>query len=66
MALTQQKQSKFIQFLQEDLAIAPSAIAMAVSYREQNPRPLPTILRQYGLVTMEQLDQIYSWLGSPQ
>jgi hypothetical protein len=26
--------------------------------------PLPMILWQYGLVTLEQLDRIYDWLAS--
>lgn len=65
MLVAKQKQSKFLQFLQEDLAIAPASIALALRYREQNPGPLPMILWQYGLVTIEQLDQIYNWLGSP-
>jgi hypothetical protein len=56
--------SKFIRFLQEDLSLSASSIALALRYREQNPGPLPMILWQYGLVTLEQLDQIYNWLES--
>jgi hypothetical protein len=49
-------------FLQEDLAISAASLAMALRHREQDPGPLPMILWQYGLVTLEQLDQIYDWL----
>jgi hypothetical protein len=56
--------SKFIRFLQEELSLSASSIALALRYREQNPGPLPMILWQYGLVTLEQLDQIYNWLES--
>lgn len=54
--------SRFIRFLQEDLAISSSSIAMALRHREQDPGPLPMILWRYGLVTLEQLDRIYDWL----
>jgi len=56
--------SKFIRFLQEELSLSTSSIALALRYREQNPGPLPMILWQYGLVTIEQLDRIYNWLES--
>jgi len=54
--------SRFIHFLQEDLAISTASIAIALRHREQDPGPLPMILWQYGLVTIEQLGQIYDWL----
>ncbi|MBK4729775.1 DUF2949 domain-containing protein [Oxynema sp. CENA135] len=62
--------SKFIEFLQDDLAISASAIAFAerichdftLRYREKDPTPLPMVLWQYGLVTIEQLDRIFDWL----
>jgi len=56
------KYSRFIEFLQEELAISPSSIAIAQKHREQDPGPLSMILWQYGLVTLEQLDRIYEWL----
>jgi hypothetical protein len=56
------KYTKFIRFLQEDLSISAASIAMAIRQREQDPGPLPMILWQYGLITLEQLDQIYDWL----
>lgn len=54
--------SRFIRFLQEDLAISSPSIAIALRHLEQDPGPLPMILWQYGLVTLEQLDRIYDWL----
>ena len=56
--------SKLIHFLREELAISDSSIAFALRHREQNSDPLPMILWQYGLVTLQQLDQIYDWLES--
>ena len=56
--------TRFICFLREELAISDSSIAFALRHREQNHGPLPMILWQYGLVTLEQLDRIYDWLES--
>lgn len=56
------KYTRFIRFLREDLAISAASIDMATRHREQDPGPLPMILWQYGLITLEQLDQIYDWL----
>jgi hypothetical protein len=53
---------RFIQFLQEDLAITDASIAIAQRHHEQDPTLLPMILWQYGLVTLEQLDHIFDWL----
>jgi hypothetical protein len=54
--------TRLIRFLQEELAISASSISIALRHLEQDPGPLPMILWQYGLVTLEQLDRIYDWL----
>ncbi len=54
--------SRLIHFLQEDLAISAASLAVALRHREQDPGPLPMILWQYGLITLEQLEQIYDWM----
>lgn len=53
---------KFVQFLQNELSISPSSIKVALRHSEQDPGPLPMILWQYGLITIEQLDRIFDWL----
>jgi hypothetical protein len=55
---------RLINFLQEDLAISPSSVSIGLKQIEHNPGPLPMILWQYGLVTIEQLDRIYDWMES--
>ena len=57
--------SRLIRFLEEELALSPSSIEMALRHREQDPGPLPMILWNYGLITIEQLDQIFEWMESP-
>jgi uncharacterized protein Usg len=61
-SMTPTQYAQFLQFLQNDLELSASSIAIAQKQREQDPGPLPIILWQYGLVTLEQLDQIYDWL----
>lgn len=54
--------TRLIRFLQEDLALSNASLAIALRHREHDPGPLPMILWQYGLITLEQLDRIYDWL----
>lgn len=54
--------TQLINFLQKELALSAAAIAMALRHSEQDPGPLPMILWQYGLVSLEQLEQIFDWL----
>ncbi|MBD2101234.1 DUF2949 domain-containing protein [Leptolyngbya sp. FACHB-261] len=54
--------TSLVSFLQEDLAISSPDVNMALRLQAQNSGPLPMILWQYGLVSIEQLDQIFDWL----
>lgn len=53
---------KFVQFLHDDLAMSKDALAIVHKTVEKNVEPVPMILWQYGLVTLEELDRIYDWL----
>lgn len=54
--------SKFIQFLTDELAVSMSSVDFALRHRENACDPLPMILWQYGLISLEQLDRIFDWL----
>lgn len=54
--------AKLIRFLQDELSISSSSISLAMRQCESDPGPLPMVLWQYGLVTLEQLDRIFDWL----
>ena len=56
------KFSEFINFLEIDLEISSSAIAMALRTHQQWNDPLPMLLWQYGLISIEQLTRIFDWL----
>jgi hypothetical protein len=52
---------QLINFLQEELAISKASIALTLRHSEAEA-PLPMLLWQYGLVTLEQLERIYKWM----
>lgn len=54
--------NRFIKFLKEELALSSESIQTVQKTAQQNLGPLPMILWQYGLVTLEELDRIYDWL----
>lgn len=51
-----------IRFLQEELSLSQDSITIAERSLKQNHGPLPMILWQYGLVTLEELNRIFDWL----
>ncbi|MGI0484719.1 DUF2949 domain-containing protein [Pantanalinema rosaneae CENA516] len=51
-----------IQFLQNDLFVSADAIAIALRQESVLPHLLPMVLWQYGLITLEQLEQALDWL----
>jgi hypothetical protein len=57
-------QSKLIQFLEDELAVPASSIAMALRRHESESSWLPIILWQYGLITLQQLNQVFEWMES--
>ncbi|TVP67831.1 MAG: DUF2949 domain-containing protein [Leptolyngbya sp. LCM1.Bin17] len=60
--MTLDGQPNLIRFLQDELAISSASLQVALKHSEQDPGPLPMILWQYGLVTLEQLEKIYDWM----
>ncbi|QZZ18661.1 DUF2949 domain-containing protein [Leptothermofonsia sichuanensis E412] len=56
------RNTRLIQFLQHELAISPAEIDVLLRHPEQNHAPLPMLLWQYGLITLQQLTQIFDWL----
>ncbi len=55
--------AQLIRFLQEELAIPETSIAIALRQQQDStPNMLPMILWQYGLITLEDLDKIFDWM----
>lgn len=53
---------QLVHFLEAELGISDGAISLALRHCEQTPNFLPITLWQYGLVTLDQLTQIFDWL----
>lgn len=62
MTVDSTTQNRLIEFLREELAIPHSSIAIALKHPEPDANMLPMVLWQYGLITLEQLDQIFDWM----
>ncbi|MCZ2202716.1 DUF2949 domain-containing protein [Cylindrospermopsis raciborskii] len=60
--MVQSRYTRLINFLQEDLAISAASLAVALRHPEHDTGSLTMILWQYGLITLDQLEQIYDWL----
>jgi hypothetical protein len=55
-------QTRLIHFLQEELLVSAESIAIAQRQEAMFPDLLPMVLWQYGLITIEQLEQVFDWL----
>ena len=58
------KHHELLEFLEKDLELSSASLNVALKQWEQDPGPLPIVLWQYGLVTLEQLEKIYDWLDA--
>lgn len=56
--------AKLIEFLKEELALSNDSIDIVRRAVAERPDPIPMVLWQYGLITLEELDKIYDWLHS--
>ncbi|MBD2254082.1 DUF2949 domain-containing protein [Nostoc parmelioides] len=62
MITTDNKDIELFNFLYNELELSEKDMALALKYREFDNGPLPMLLWQYGLVNLEQLEQILDWL----
>lgn len=62
MMVTYHSDPKFLYFLQYELELPREDIAVAMKKKELSDGPLPMLLWQYGLVSLEQLERIFDWL----
>lgn len=53
---------QLIEFLLTEMAIPAESVALGLRRTAEVPSLLPMVLWQYGLVTTQQLDQIFDWL----
>ncbi len=50
-----------LRFLRQQLGLSESAVALGLRQAELEQAPLPAVLWRFGLISLEQLDQVLSW-----
>ena len=53
---------KIISFLKEEIGLQESSIELGLKLSIKNSTPLPILLWSYGLLTIEELDNLYTIL----
>ena len=53
---------RIISFLIEEINLKESAIKLGLKLSIKNNTPLPIILWSYGILTIEELDKLYTFL----
>ena len=56
--------TRLLKFLRDELAVPEKSIASALQQSDQDTSLFPIVLWQYGLITLEQLDQVFDLLAS--
>jgi len=53
---------KMISFLMDEIGLQESSIELGLKLSIKNNSPLPILLWSYGLITIEELDKLYTFL----
>ncbi|MCU0528540.1 MAG: DUF2949 domain-containing protein [Prochlorococcaceae cyanobacterium] len=53
-----------LRYLRQDLELSENALALGLRQAQQERAPLPVVLWRYGLLSLEQLEQVLQWLDS--
>ena len=54
--------SKIISFLLDEIGLDESTVELGINLSIKNNTPLPILLWSYGILTIEELDELYSFL----
>ncbi len=52
---------ELLRFLRHQLGLSESALAMGIRQSEVEQAPLPVVLWRFGLISLEQLEQVLDW-----
>ena len=55
-------QKEIIEFLYNEVGLEESSIELGLKLSIRNNTPLPILLWSYGMITIEELDKLYSFL----
>ncbi|MCP9928444.1 DUF2949 domain-containing protein [Cyanobium sp. CH-040] len=50
-----------LRFLRQDLELSENALELGLRQARQESAPLPVVLWRYGLLSLEQLEQVLQW-----
>jgi len=53
---------KIISFLVDEIGLEEPSIELGLKLSNKNNTPLPVLLWSYGIITLEELDQLYTFL----
>ena len=53
--------SELVGYLRQDLGLSENALSLGLKQAQLEQAPLPVVLWRYGLISLEQLDQVLSW-----
>ncbi|MEL6777214.1 MAG: DUF2949 domain-containing protein [Cyanobacteria bacterium J06597_16] len=54
--------TKLIRFLQDELAVPPKSIKLALQQCREDLGPLPMVLWQQGVLSLQQLERTFDWM----
>ena len=68
MVMSSQRQpppaDPLLQFLQRRLGLSPSALDLGLRQAELEQAPLPIVLWSFGLLSLNQLEEVLDWQNS--
>ena len=68
MVMSSQRQppatDALLQFLQRRLGLSPSALELGQRQAELEQAPLPIVLWSFGLLSLQQLEDVFDWQKS--
>ena len=68
MVMSSQRQpppaDPLLQFLQRRLGLSPSALDLGLRQAELEQAPLPIVLWSFGLLSLDQLEEVFDWQNS--
>ena len=50
-----------LRYLRQDLGLSDNALELGLKQSQLEQAPLPAVLWRFGLISVEQLDQLWTW-----
>jgi hypothetical protein len=56
-----QPSEDLVRYLRQVMGMSENALALGLKQAQLEQAPLPVVLWRFGLISLEQLDQLFSW-----